>query len=397
MAVYGTDLGDGFGQVPLYALQQHRWIYETDYYQSLLRRARLTKPTQLISRGERVYLQHTCINTQLLWCKHLKAYFAPNVEARTNGQVTIKVTSFPELGIAGPDTAYLIADGTLDMTEIYGGYLGSEFPVLSLQYLWGLWPDHRTHFAVQTSVAPDLDSIVTGEMGARALMRNWIGGDDQYIFSVRRLSSPADFRGLKTRSHSAELSDWLEGMSADAQFVAFSEVYTVLERRIIDAAVTGSNPGLSQRWFEVVDNMNGPLTSFNSTTIAINDQVWDGIPGDLQQILFEEGAKYELEALRLAAIQNITHLQGNIQAGLEYVEFNPEIRRMSYESAVESVIPGWLRRLGYPDSGHDTVEIFNEHVGPFVGLYVDENGAVVWTNITAGPHAGKTMEQVLAE
>ena len=70
------------------------------------------------------------------WCKHLGAYFVPNVAARTNHQVYIDVASFPELGVAGPDTAYLIADGTLDMTEIYGGYVGEEFPALSLQYLW---------------------------------------------------------------------------------------------------------------------------------------------------------------------------------------------------------------------------------------------------------------------
>lgn len=63
---------------------------------------------------------------------------------------------------------------------------------------------------------------------------------------------------------------------------------------------------MSQRWYEVIDYMNGPLYSFNSTINAINRDVWDSIPWDLQQILIEEGAKQELEALRLAAIQNVT-------------------------------------------------------------------------------------------
>ncbi len=397
MPSHGTILGDDNGQVPLYALDQHQWIYETDYYQSLLEKAKIIDPTQLVSRGERISLQHTCINRLLLWCRMFEAYFVPNIEARTNRQVHIDVSSFPELGLAGFDTAYLIANGTLDMIEIYGGYVGAEYPVLSLQYLWGLWPDHQTHFAVQTGIAAELDTVITGEMGAQVLMRNWIAGDDQYFFSNLRLNSPADFRGLKTRSHSTELSDWLDGMGAESQFVAFAEVYPAMERGILDAGVTGANPGLSQRWYEVTDYMNGPLTSFNSTIIAINDQVWDGIPGDLQQILLEEGAKFELEALRLAAIQNITPLQRNIDAGIEYAEFSTEIRTLGFESAVESVIPGWIKRLGYPRSGHGTVETFNEHVSPYVGLYIDENGSAVRTGITAGPHAGKTMEQVLAE
>ncbi len=397
MPSHGTIMGDDNGQVPLYALEQHLWIYETDYYQSLLERARLTDPTQLVSRGERISLQHTCINRLLLWCQMLEANFVPNVTARTNRQVHIDVSSFPELGIAGPDTTYLIADGTLDMTEIYGGYVGAEYPQMSLQYLWGLWPDHQTHFAIQTSIAPELDRVVAGEMNSQVLMRNWIAADDQYIFSDLHLNSPADFRGLRTRSHSTELSDWLGGIGASAQFVAFAEAYTAMERGILDAAVTGGNPALDQRWHEVTEYMNGPITNFNSTIIAINDQVWDSIPGDLQQILLEEGAKFELEVLRLAAIQNITPLQRNLEAGMEYAEFSTEIRTLGFESAIESVIPGWIERLGYPGSGHETVETFNEHVGPYVGLYIDENGSAVRTGITAGPHAGKTMEQVLAE
>ena len=345
MPGYGTVLGDDNGQVPLYALEQNQWIYETDYYRSLHEKARLTNPTQLVEREERISLQHTCINRLLLQCQLLEAYFVPNVAARTNRQIHINVSSFPELGIAGPDTAYLIAGGTLDMVEIYGGFVGTEFPGLSLQYLWGLWPDHQTHFAMQTDIAPELDWVITEEMGAQVLMRNWIASDDQYIYGDQRLNSPADFRGLRTRSHSTELSDWLDGMGADSQFVAFAEVYTAMERGILDAAVTGANPALGQRWYEVSEYMNGPLTSFNSTIIAINDQVWESIPGDLQQILLEEGAKFELEALRLAAIQNITPLQRNIEAGMEFVEFNPEIRKWSFESAVDGVIPGWLGRL----------------------------------------------------
>ncbi len=394
---YGTDLGDDDGNVSLHAIEQHQWIFESEYYQSLLEKARLTNPTELVSTGERITLNHTCINSQLLWCKHLQTYFAPNVEERTNGQIIINITSFPELGLAGNDTATLLANGTLSMTEIYGGYVGGEYPTLAVQYIWGLWPDHETHYQVLTNIAPDLDRIIGDQMGARVIMRNWIAGDDQFIFSDKKLENPEDFVGLKTRSHSAELSDWINHMGAAAQFMAFANVYAALERGTLDAAVTGANPGLSQRWHEVATYMNGPLYSFNSTINAINGEVWAGIPPDIQHILIEEGAKQELEALRLAAVQNITGLQRNMNAGLEIVEFSPEIGLMSFQAAHESVLPNWLRRLDYPAWGHDTVAVFNNKIGPVVGLHIESDGAVVRVPITAGPHAGKTMEQVLSE
>ena len=364
MELDGTDLGDDEGNVPLDAIEDVRWVFESDYYRQLLETAKFTNPTPLTSAGEDIVLQHTCINGQLLWCKHQKTYFVPNVEGRTEGQVTINVTSFPELGLAGTDTATLLADGTLSMTEIYGGYVGGEFPTLAVQYIWGLWPDHQTHYEVLTNIAPDLNKVYEDELGAQVLMRNWIAGDDQFFFSDKKLEKPEDFVGLKTRSHSAELSDWINHMGAAAQFMAFAEVYTALERGILDAGVTGANPGLSQRWYEVTDYMNGRLYSFNSTTNVVNGDVWAAIPADIQQILLEEGARQELEALRLTAIHNVTGISRNIEAGLELVEFGPEAQALSKRAGAESVLPNWLQRLGYPDEGQNVVDIFNEQDWP---------------------------------
>ena len=393
MDTYGTDLGDDDGQVPLDAIEDVRWVFESDYYRELIEKANLTNPTQLTSSGQNIELQHTCINGQLLWCKHQRTFFVPNVQERTEGQVTINITSFPELGLAGTDTASLLADGTLSMTEIYGGYVGGEFPTLAVQYIWGLWPDHETHYKVLTNIAPDLDKVYEEELGAQVLMRNWIAGDDQFFFSNKKLQNPEDFVGLKTRSHSAELSDWINHMGAAAQFMAFAEVYTALERGILDAGVTGANPGLSQRWYEVTTYMNGRLYSFNSTTNVVNGGVWAEIPEDIQQILLEEGARQELEALRLTAIHNVTGITRNIEAGLELVEFGPEAQALSKRAGAESVLPNWLQRLGYPDKGQEVVDVFNNKIGPFVGLRVDLDASdergfiVVDVPITQGPHA----------
>ncbi len=58
---------------------------------------------------------------------------------------------------------------------------------------------------------------------------------------------------------------------------------------------------------------------------------------------------YELEALRLTAIHNVTGITRNIEAGLELVEFGPEAQALSRRAGAESVLPNWLERLGYPD------------------------------------------------
>ena len=371
-------LGGYEGDVPLDALEEHAWIYESDYYKSLPATARLTNPTELVSEGHDIVIQHACINRALPWCQLLEAYFVPNVTARTNGQVTIQISSFPELGLAGPDTMNLLEQGTLSMAEIYGGYVAGEYPALEVQYLWGVFPDHQTHYEVLTDIFEDMEKIIIDATGAQVLLHNWAVGDDQFFFGNKKLESLEDFKGLKTRSHSAALSDWIEGMGADAQFVAFAEVYTALERGILDAGVTGATPAYGQRWYEVAEYMNGRLYSFNSDTIVINEEVWASIPEDLQQILLEEGAKNELEALRLAAIQNIMGVARNVDAGLELVEFGPELQKHSFEvAAMQHVIPAWINRLK-GDTG--PIDLFNQKIGPKVGVRIEADGSVVKTN-----------------
>ena len=374
------EQGDFDGYVPLDALQRHEWIYETDFYRSLLEKARLLNPTEMTYDGDPVEIQHACINRALLPCALIETYFAPNLEKRTNGKLIINVSSYPELGLAGPDTLTLVSDGTLEMANIYGGYVGGEMPPIEIQNLWGIYPDRETEFRATIAITPDLEALVRDATGGFVLNHNWFSGNDLYFFSKEPLATLEDFQGLKTRSHSAALSDWIEGIGGDAQFLAFAEVYTALERGILEAAVAGADAGHGQRWYEVTEFLAGPLTSFPSTNNIINGEKWASIPANLQQILIEEGAKSELEALRIASIQNEMGLAKNLDKGLTLQKFDDEVNERSLNSSViEFVIPAWINRVGSTD--HEIIGVFNENVGPLVGLHINADGTVTKTEV----------------
>ena len=77
----------------------------------------------------------------------------------------------------------------------------------------------------------------------------------------------------------------------------------------------------------------------------------------------------ELEALRLGSIQNELGLQKNIDAGLEYIEFGPEMRAISDDAVINSVVPNWVDRVGGPDAPF--VEVFNNAIAPIVGITIE--------------------------
>ena len=391
-AIYAGDLsqlvgpapGEGLGSiednsVPLDSLERHEWIYESDYYQKMLEKANLTNPTPLTTSSDKYEVQYSCVNRSLLPCKLVESYFIPNLKERTDGQLIVNLTSYPELGIPGTDNMTLIADGVLGMTEIYTGFVAGEVPALEIQSLWGMFPDHISQYDVTTALTPDLERMVIEESGGSfIIMHNWYVGIDQFFFCNEPLNSLDDFKGKKTRSHGAAISDWIEGMGADAQFVTFAEVYTALERGILDCGVTGADPAYGQRWYEVTKYMNGPLISLFNDNVVINKDIWAELPNDLQQIFLEEGAKQELEALRLAAIQNEVGVPKNVNEGMIVVEFSDELQAQSDKAVLENVLPGWINRVG--DLDHPIIDIFNEKVAPVVGIRIEDDGTVVKTN-----------------
>jgi TRAP-type C4-dicarboxylate transport system substrate-binding protein len=369
------DLGDANGAVTLDSLQRHSWLFDAPYYQSLLKKAKLDNPTPLTTKGKKVLIQYSCINRALQWCKLLESYFVANLLKRTEGQVEIQISSYPELGISGQDNLQLVEDGTLALTEIYGGFVAGQLPAIELQYLWGLFTDDKTFYLATNAVQDDLDRLIAEKAGgAKVILHNWATGVSQYFFTKKPFRTVADFKGAKTRSHGTALSDWIIGMGAVPQFVAFAETYSALERGILDAGVTGADPAFGQRWYEVTKYMNGPLVTFTTTSIVMNKKVWEGLPPDFQAIIIEEGAKNELEGIRVSPAWNDTGVPKLVAAGLQLIEFSPELKQRSYEVAIEKVIPNWVKRIGGPDS--EMAKIFNEKIGPLVAVKINPDGSV---------------------
>ena len=393
------EQGDDDGNVPLVSLARHLWIYESPYYTELVEEARLTSPTPMTYDGDTITIQHACINRSLLPCELLETYFAPNLLERTNGKVRFTFTSFVELGVSSNDMLSSVADGTLDSATVYGGYASQEIPAIEIKNLWGLFISPEQEFAAAQAIIGDIEDMVLAETGGVILNHNWYAGNDHFLFCRERIDSPYGFRGKSVRSLSATLSDWISGMGARARFVAFREVHNAIQRAILDCGVSRADAAYGQRWYEVADYLMGPLLSFYFANNVINGAVWASIPDDLQRIIIEEAAKSELEALRLAAIQNeigLVELTSERGGGMEYVPFSHEVKEASFNAAAEHVVPAWVNRVG--NARHPIItDTFNSKVGPIVGLRIESNGSTVRVPITAGPHAGKTMEQVLAE
>ncbi len=304
--------------------------------------------------------------------------FVQRVEERTDGRVRIDMNSYPELGIGGPDTLGLLKNGTLSFAMIYSGYVAGEFPLIEMGELWGVYPDAETQGMVIRAVRDDEVRMMREEFNSQVILYQFF--ENQFIFSKTPVHKVEDLKGLKVRSHSASLSDLLDGLNMEAQFVAFSEVYVALERGILDAGVTAGSAGYGQRWYEVTDYLVGPIEARGHVILAMNLDQWDQLPEDIQLILLEEGQRTEEETWNGTEGWASDSIAANVAAGMEYIVFSPEIREAIGRIAMERVLPNWVKRVGGPDT--EVAQIFNDKVGPIVGVKINPDGTASTTDGT---------------
>ena len=376
------DIGDYDGVVYEH-LEDYLYVFDSDYYRELVDRANLANPTQATSTGLALDYQFACINRALTHCK-LAEWFADRVNERTSGQLNIEIIGYPELGIAGPDILELLTNGTLSFAELPAAYTAGDLPAMDMKYLWGMYPDNETFYKATVASIPDLDKLIERRtQGGVTIFQLWrVPENEIFFFSKEPIEELEDFKGLKVRSFGGALSDMIDGMGSEAQWVAFSEVYTALERGILDGGVTGANAAYGQRWYEVADYMAGPLPLFTVENATFNYDVWEAIPEDFQQILIEEGAIYELEFFRFTPILSSLGIPKLLDEGMIYTPFNEEIKTYLFEEvALNYVIPQWVKRVGYPDNpaGVEAVELFNRNVGPTAGIVINEDGTASLT------------------
>ncbi len=331
----------------------------------------MAQEARLETQGESFEFQLVCINRNVAACELVNSFFIPEIESRTGGQLQFTLSSFPELGIAGGDTLRLIGDNTLEVAEVYSGYVGGDLPLLDVGNLWGLSPSEEAHLELTDAIHEDLVAVLKETTGGQPIMRQYY--PNQFIFSREELDSLDQFDNKKIRQHSTILGDLLAGLGAEGQFVAFADVYTALERGVLDAAVSCGTCGSGVRWYEVTDCMVGPIVAIGVTWITMNKEVWDAIPADLQAIIREEGERHQSTSREW--VETVWAQEGideNTEGGMEYIEFSQEIQDALFQAGRNNVLPRWVERTGGPNS--QAVQIYNEKAAPIIGVRVGADG-----------------------
>ncbi|MDF2593412.1 MAG: Solute-binding protein [Clostridia bacterium] len=159
--------------------------------------------------------------------------FKEEVEAKSNGK--IKITIYPNSTLGGDrDMAEGMQIGTVDFALIAGvlGNFEQSIQLLELPYLFS--SEEQFAKVVHGEVGKEISDRVLKSSDIR-ILNFWDRGARQ-VTSNKPINSLADIKGLKIRlpEIKAMVETW-KAMGASPTTMAWNEVYTGLEQRVIDA------------------------------------------------------------------------------------------------------------------------------------------------------------------
>lgn len=270
--------------------------------------------------------------------------FAAKVKEKSAGRMEIRVHPASSLYPA-PEIIPAVIAGRAEIAPVTSAYLTDvllELGVLELPFLTSNLAEHR-------KAAEALRPFSTEMMARRGLklltVHSW---PTQQLFANQAIRTLADWKGKKIRVYGAESADIAKTLGAAPVSIPFGEVYTALQRGVVDGAMTSATNAEPMKFFEVSKFMNYWNLSGGSTEwLAANQKAWDALPQDLQQVVldslkdvrFEDKEWEDAKALDERAKKRVTEL------GMTVVEPSPdEIAKA--RQASRSAWDIWLKRTG---------------------------------------------------
>lgn len=263
--------------------------------------------------------------------------FAEIVAERSDGALVVQ--TFPGSILANRNQqaeAQAVQTGTIDAVLIspiiLALFIDGRFDMFSLPFLF---PDIEVALETTDALMPTVEPWFA-QRGLHVVAAG-ANGFRQLTNASRPVRSPEDMRGLRFRVAGTRLFlGTFEQLGTSAITMNFGEVFTSLQQGVIDGQENPLSIIDSARLFEVQRYMTLWNYVFDPIFLTFNQNVWNSLSPEQQQILTEAGLE-AMEYQRQVVIEGTEALEQSLsEQGMEIYQPNAE-ELARFRDAVASV------------------------------------------------------------
>jgi C4-dicarboxylate-binding protein DctP len=271
--------------------------------------------------------------------------FKEKLEAESDGRLIVEL--YPNGQLYGSDREAIEAVqlGNVEMTIPAVAAMASfneKFQVFDLPFLFN--NNEAAYRALDGELGQELmadlenngmKGLVFGENGFRHVSNN-----------RGPIESPEDMEGLKMRTLESPLhTDTFNAFGANASPFAFGELYTALQQGTYDAMDCPISLYYTNKFYEVQDYLTLTGHVYAATALLVNNDFYNGLPEDLQELMTEASEEFRAEQRELAQEQDGEFLTQLEEEGMQINDLTDE-QRNQFREAAESVYTKYEDQIG---------------------------------------------------
>jgi TRAP-type C4-dicarboxylate transport system substrate-binding protein len=214
------------------------------------------------------------------------------VKEKSGGRMEIRYHPASSL-YPGPELLPAVLDGRSEVGTVLASYLTDvllEMGPLELPFMTSNMEEHKkAAFQLRAFYAEML-----ARKGLKLLsIHTW---PSQQIFSTAPIRTVADWKGKKLRVYGADSANIARILGAAPVNIAFGEVYSALEKKTVDGAMTSATNAEPMKFFEVAKYLDyWFIAGAAQEWLVANQKAWDALPKDLQQSVLDALKETNLE------------------------------------------------------------------------------------------------------
>ena len=213
---------------------------------------------------------------------------ARRVEEKSNGRIQFEVFQVGQLGV-GVDLVDHLLTGSTQMAILSPGNVATIVPegqVFALHYLLPTDVKDAYDFLAQSKVANEDLPAIYAEKNLK-LMDLWPLGSSNWLTKAK-VQEPADFEGMAFRTMDTPLIvKNYEAYGANPTPISYTDVYSGLQLNMISGAENPLGALVDMKWYEVQDYLIMSNHIMYLEGVFINNEHFNKLPEDLQNILSE--------------------------------------------------------------------------------------------------------------
>lgn len=269
--------------------------------------------------------------------------FSTQLATRTDGKLTAEMR--------GPETVppfeqlQPVASGLFDMLFTHGAYhLGETGMSFALDAMKddpiarresGVYELIDQHYQER---GLKLIGVFSAASGYHILLRDPIGEDGA-------------LQGKKIRA-SATYHDMVNELNGAVVTLPASEIFSALERGVVDGAAWPVFGAMEYSWYEVADYMTRPTFGVTNHILFMNLDTWNDLSEDEQTAIMDVAIELETNGRNVYAQLWESEDKAMQEAGLQITEFGPEIAQQ-----VDSIFAQGVWKQVKTRSGKDGEEL----------------------------------------